>query len=282
MGNFVRSAVAVVLCFAVMACDGQDGTNGSSCTVVDNHDGTATVSCSDGSTFTVHNGVNGQDGTNGSSCTVVDNHDGTATISCPDGTEVTVGTPTCYRTFRDVPCEAWFFYSVEQLVDDGIIDVADYYRPNDPVNRAEFVKFVITAIDGLASYTAPATPTFTDVQPSAWYYDYIEAGVQLGIVTGYTDASGNLTGEFGPGDTMSRAHAIKILVNAFAIPTTLSPASPFTDVTPEQWFHNYVVTAYNQSVVDGSADGLFHPSDPLTRAYMAQWLVKARNPTPRN
>lgn len=189
---------------------------------------------------------------------------------------------TCYRSFKDVPCEAWYFDYVEQLVDQGIIDAGEYFRPNDPLSRAELVKMVVTTIDGLADYVAPATPTFDDVPVSAWYYDYVEAAVQLGIISGYTDASGNLTGQFGPGDSVGRAAATKILVNAFAIPTTLSPASPFADVVPGQWFHDWVLTAYNQSVVDGFADGLFHPSDLLTRAHMAKWLVNAQNPTPRN
>jgi hypothetical protein len=62
----------------------KSGTNGSSCSVTDNGDGTKTISCTDGTTATVSNG------TNGSSCTVTDNGDGTKTISCPDGTTATV------------------------------------------------------------------------------------------------------------------------------------------------------------------------------------------------
>jgi hypothetical protein len=189
--------------------------------------------------------------------------------------------PSCYRSFLDVPCEAWYFDYVEQLVDEGIINVTDYFRPADPLNRAELVKVVVTAVDGLADYQAPATPTFLDVPADAWFYDYVEAAVQLGIVSGYTDASGNLTGYFGPGDIVNRAAAAKILVNTFQIPTTLSPASPFSDVTPSDWYHDWVLTAYNQSMVDGYADGTFGPSDPLTRAQMAKWLVNAQDPIPR-
>ena len=87
----------------------------------------------------------------------------------------------------------------------------------------------------------------------SWYYDYVEAAVQLGIVSGYTDAAGNLTGMFGPGDTTNRAAATKILVNAFAVPTTLTPAAPFSDVPESAWFYDYVTTAYNQSILDGYA-----------------------------
>ncbi|MBI5421758.1 hypothetical protein HZA44_01340 [Candidatus Peregrinibacteria bacterium] len=82
--------------------DGKDGTNGASCTVVVNTDSSATITCPDGTQYTVANGkdgasgTNGRDGADGASCSVTDNGNGTATITCPDGTSATVGTP-----FRD-------------------------------------------------------------------------------------------------------------------------------------------------------------------------------------
>jgi len=185
------------------------------------------------------------------------------------------------QTFMDVPTDAWYFDYVEQLVDDGVIDAADYYRPADALNRAELTKIAITAIEGLAGYEAPATPTFDDVAADAWYYDYVEAAVQLGIVNGYTDAGGNLTGMFGPGDTVNRAAATKILVNAFSVPTDLDPASTFPDVMSGAWYYDYVVTAYNQSVLDGYDNGYFGPADPVTRAQVAKLVVLAQNPVER-
>ena len=185
------------------------------------------------------------------------------------------------QTFNDVSSNAWYFDYVEQLVDDGVIDAADNYNPAEALNRAQLAKIAITAIDGLAGYEAPATPTFDDVPADAWFYDYVEAAVQLGIVSGYTDASGNLTGLYGPGDTVNRAAATKILVNAFSVPTDLDPASSFPDVTSDAWFHDYVVTAYNQSIVDGYDNGYFGPADPVTRAQIAKLTVLSQNPVER-
>ena len=59
--------------------------------MVDNGDGTKTISCSDGTSVTVSDGASG---TSGSSCTVADNGDGTKTISCGDGTSVIVSDGT--------------------------------------------------------------------------------------------------------------------------------------------------------------------------------------------
>jgi hypothetical protein len=86
----VRSVVAAIFIMSFMACDGQNGT---SCSVSDNGDGTATISCQDGTSYIVHNGEDGFDGTNGQnggSCSVGYNADGSITITCPDGTTVTI------------------------------------------------------------------------------------------------------------------------------------------------------------------------------------------------
>ncbi|QQR83550.1 S-layer homology domain-containing protein [Candidatus Peregrinibacteria bacterium] len=82
-------------------------------------------------------------------------------------------------TFQDVPSNAWFYPFVEDLVDQGVIAPNDFFYPNRSLNRAELMKIVVTANGGLFNYTAPATPTFSDVAPDAWYYDYVEAAVAL-------------------------------------------------------------------------------------------------------
>jgi collagen triple helix repeat protein len=108
--------------------DGADGGNGTSCTVHDNGDGSALVTCDDGTTANLYGptgasgpqgpagadgqdgqdgatgpqgpaGANGQDGAtgprgpagaDGSSCTVLDNGDHSYDIICPDGSHATV------------------------------------------------------------------------------------------------------------------------------------------------------------------------------------------------
>ena len=76
---------------ATVSCD--DGTSvvvgaDTSCTVEDNGDGTATITCDDGTSTLVSD----------TSCTVEDNGDGTALLTCDDGTSVVVGDSTCQMT----------------------------------------------------------------------------------------------------------------------------------------------------------------------------------------
>ena len=68
--------------------DGAPGADGTNCTVASDN-GTATISCPDGTSATISDGAPGEDGRDGTSCSVASNN-GTATISCPDGTSATV------------------------------------------------------------------------------------------------------------------------------------------------------------------------------------------------
>ena len=83
--------IPLLLPLLLVGCGGE-GPPGQPCTVKDNSDGTATITCPDGSKVTITAGKEGQKGT---SCSVKDNGDGTKTITCTDGTTVKVadGTP---------------------------------------------------------------------------------------------------------------------------------------------------------------------------------------------
>lgn len=64
--------------------DGASGADGKSCSSTDNHDGTSTIRCPDGTSVTVPTGASS------STCTVVNNHNGTRTVTCSDGSSVVV------------------------------------------------------------------------------------------------------------------------------------------------------------------------------------------------
>ena len=185
------------------------------------------------------------------------------------------------NTFNDVAEDAWYSDFVEQLAEEGIVDPGDVYRPDDALTRAELAEMVIKAVDGLAGFEAPATPTFLDVPVDSPYYNYVEAAFALGIVGGYTDANGDRTGVFGPEDSITRAATAKILTSAFDIPVDTGYESIFPDVVEGAWFHDYIVSAYNQSIIDGYDNGYFGPGDPVTRAQIAKLIVNSQNPVER-
>lgn len=121
----------------------------------------------------------------------------------------------------------------------------------------------------------PATPSFPDVQdPSAWYYESVYRAAEKGLITGYTDSNGNVTG-FGPEDSLTRAQAAVILWRHFqpneaeaynAIAAQNSTGMP--DVDSGAYYTGAANWAVSVGVINGKEiDGerIFDPDAPITR-----------------
>jgi hypothetical protein len=185
-----------------------------------------------------------------------------------------VATAQTNQSFNDVPPDAWFFPYVQELVEAGVVDSNfDNYRPSDLVNRAEMAKLAVEAA-GLPLETASAAP-FNDVPMGQWYTNYIYTAEKNGVVGGYKNESGALTGSFGPGNNLNRAEAAKVIVNAFALPEDMSGAPHFPDVKSSDWFYIFVESSFNAGVVSGYPDGSFGPARNINRAEIAKMVSLA-------
>ena len=65
--------------------NGAAGKNGDNCSIEDNGDGTATITCGTGAGASTYIVKDGAAGANGDNCSIEDNGDGTATITCGTG-----------------------------------------------------------------------------------------------------------------------------------------------------------------------------------------------------
>jgi len=201
-------------------------------------------------------------------------------------------------SFTDVPADHWAADHISELADMGIVSGSTCtsgsgtcFRPNDGLNRAEMAKIAVNvaAQSGVIADPSDMTgaPTFIDVPTGTWFYEYVSVAAKNGIFEGFKDASGNLTGFFGPEQTVNRAQASKVLLLSAGVPEMLVPASPFIDVNPSDWFYNYVTSAYNWSILDGYKDnngsltGFFGPADDVTRAQIAKIATLAQDPVDR-
>ena len=116
---------------------------------------------------------------------------------------------------------------------------------------------------------APAqavAPTFPDVDESMPSYDAIGFLSATGIISGYQD------GAFGPGDTLKRGQATKMLVLWQEVPLVTDQSS-FPDV--DAVYHDYVETACSQGWITGFDNGRFKAYSTLTRQQMAIIMVRA-------
>lgn len=178
--------------------------------------------------------------------------------------------PAQAGTFSDVPADHYAYNAVESLTAMGVFDQRAEFYPGSPVNRAQAAKIIIEATG--EEKVTPTGAVFPDVPADAWFAPYVEAGVKLGLFSGYPD------GSFKPEATMNRAEASKVIQKAFGfLPNT--SGSPFTDVQSSDWFYEPVLTLYNNGVVKGKGVGTFMPGDLLNRGEIAVMVYRAMNPT---
>lgn len=187
-----------------------------------------------------------------------------------------VATAATSKVFSDVPADAWYADYVTKLADAGVIDsTKDMYRPGDLVNRAEMAKFAFM-VSGLPMEKASSAP-YSDVAMGQWYTDYVYTLTKNGVVSG-DKVNGVPTGKFRPMDSLNRAEATKMLVNAAQMAEDLSGAPHFPDVKSSDWFFNFVETAFNNGLVAGYPDGNFRPANNINRAEAAKMVYLAMNP----
>ncbi|UQZ36154.1 cellulosome anchor protein [Paenibacillus sp. PK3_47] len=101
-----------------------------------------------------------------------------------------------FKTFNDAAVFRWAQKPIEVLASKGIINgVSDTaFAPQANITRADFLVILVRTL-GL---TADFSGNFSDVSPSAYYYEALGIARQLGIATG----TGN--GGFNPAEPVSR------------------------------------------------------------------------------
>ena len=151
------------------------------------------------------------------------------------------------------------------------------FRPNESITRAELVKMIFQC----SHVQLTGSSTLNDLPSTAWYTPYVQWAITKGFVQGYPD------GSFRPNNLINRAEALKIILLAkFPTEQIVGNNSSFADVSSSDWYGKYVAYAISQNFISGYQDGLFHPSNNLTRGEAAKiislvfGLISAPIPTP--
>jgi hypothetical protein len=102
-------------------------------------------------------------------------------------------------SFTDVPLTHQFYIEIEWMASVGISTgySDDTFRPSTPVSRQAMSAFLYRFADEPA-FTAPETPSFSDVPLTSTFFDEVEWLASMGISTGYSD------GTFRPSAVVSR------------------------------------------------------------------------------
>lgn len=110
--------------------------------------------------------------------------------------------------------------------------------------------------------------TFVDLGGFDWAKDGIHTLYEKGIING----RGN--GIFAPGDFVTRAEAVKMVVIALGMEGKES-SSDFIDVSENSWMYPYVSIAAKSGVISGYGNGYFGATDKITREDLVTVITRA-------
>lgn len=201
--------------------------------------------------------------------------------------------PSPPLSFPDVPSSYWAYHEVMDLVGAGVINgyPDGTFKPEFPVTRAEFAKMALLSLG--YSQEFPTNPSFPDVDPTEWYYGYVEGAVKHGLVIGYPD------GTFQPLGNITLAEILTVIVRAKGWGETAPPGPPpfillhdrddsVRLITAEDWYYGVVGAAaqnglllfpdYEQITVAGAGSGEYEVcfNTAATRAQTAVFLARMR------
>ncbi|MGA9525477.1 MAG: S-layer homology domain-containing protein [Myxococcaceae bacterium] len=146
------------------------------------------------------------------------------------------------------------------------------FKPNNVLTRVELVSLLVRALG--VPLANPATPSFSDVKKTDWFYQVVETGRARGLLSGYTD------GTFRPNNSVTRAELAAFLVNAARWPLSTFETPVFTDVASSYWAHQKIETAFGfcHAVEPRSYWTMkFEPTKPATRAEAVAGIVRMMN-----
>ncbi len=183
--------------------------------------------------------------------------------------------------FDDVVCGHWACAEISACSEASIVGgyPDGLYHPEYAVTRDQMAVFVSRALAGGDENVpeAPTGPSFVDVPPDHWAYDYIEYAVAENVVQGYPE------GDYRPLFEVTRGQMAVYVARAMAAPygeeglADYVPADPrnFPDVPDTFWAYTHVEYCVEYGVVSGYGDGLYHPERVVTRDQMAVYIARA-------
>lgn len=190
------------------------------------------------------------------------------------------------RKYEGLPCnpvDYRFYAPSEGIVFEGIRDALrqsgagfGHWPLSDP------------GWSSIAFVSNPRANAFEDVEPAhpfagvedVWYYRWVEGLAAVGLTSGC--GSDPLSGQplYCPHGLLSRAEiavfTLKGMNGASYRPPAPNGSSPFQDILGH-WARSWIEELYDQGLARGYPDGTYRPENPVTRAEMAVFMLRARH-----
>ena len=168
--------------------------------------------------------------------------------------------------YSDCGPDLWCNNAISTLTNMGIIDgfKDGTFQPYGRITRAQFAKIAVgffeTTREEYGGY-------FSDVEPDAWYTDYVEAASRVGLVQGFED------GTFRPNANITRAQSCVIVNRALGRKPDEDHLLPerkmitWPDNNPGDWYYADMQEATNSHDYKWLAKG-------KDKKYMEEWTKK--------
>lgn len=148
------------------------------------------------------------------------------------------------------------------------------FRPDDTITRAEFMSMVNRTF----KLTTTVPISFTDVQPSDWFYNDVAIAVANGYIAGYGD------GTMQPNSPITRQEMAVVIAQLLKLDITdLDPLARFTDRAGiPTWSQGALAAMVKAGYLNGFPDGSIGFGQPASRGMAAYVLalVLADQPVP--
>ena len=179
--------------------------------------------------------------------------------------------------YTDLDESHWAYKYIQMLTDEGV--VVGYpdgsFHPNEYVTRAEFASMAIKGLK-MQNYTVKETVEFDDIPLDYWAYDQIQRAA-------YFDLIDTKKRSFNPDGTVTRAHAMTLVVNALTTEDMTDKEA--REILKQNYIdyysidEAYIITAGKATflglVVDvPSRKNVLDADKPATRAELCAFLFK--------
>ncbi|MFA6344374.1 MAG: S-layer homology domain-containing protein, partial [Candidatus Gracilibacteria bacterium] len=119
--------------------------------------------------------------------------------------------------------------------------------------------------------TQDTTPMFSDIPIGSTHYYAIKYLKDHNIIHGYDD------GTFRSNKEINRAEALKIILGAISKDPQKKDVPTFEDVKETAWFYPFVLQGYQNEIIKGYPDELFHPEQTITRVEALKMALLQEN-----
>lgn len=178
-------------------------------------------------------------------------------------------------SFDDLSAYSWAAEAVNALCDKKVLSGTGdgKFTPERAVTREEFLKMLICALD---LPILESDRKFSDVPEDAWYREYVETGVSVGIVNGVDEEN------FGSGRSITRADMAVMTERAAKLAgVELKAVKEKMNFSDEADIPEYAKTSVEKvqmaGIINGYEDMTFRPKRTATRAESAVVIYKLIN-----